>query len=158
MVTIADDSHDPRVFHVCVSLFSRPFLSLFPKQLLLGIGLSFSCKNMLSSRFTVIFAIFFSPFTDALSSQNETIDASTCVAPKEYQNCYDLAVSTSATCVEDAGTPTQVLGCGCADYLEKINCVITACWNRVRTVPRNFKCYIWLILGDRSTAASIKFW
>jgi hypothetical protein len=88
---------------------------------------------MLSSQFAVIFAIFFVSFSQALSTLNETVDPSTCVAPKEYQNCYDLSVSTSATCVEDAGDAIQVLGCGCADFKEQITCFLNACWNRVRT-------------------------
>jgi hypothetical protein len=83
------------------------------------------------SRFAVVIAILFPSFMHALSSLNETFDASTCAAPKEYQDCYDLAVLTSAACVRDAGDAIQVLGCGCADYQEQISCVLNACWNRV---------------------------
>jgi hypothetical protein len=72
-----------------------------------------SCTNMFSSQFAVIFTFFSLSFSQGLSSLNETIDASTCVAPNEYRNCYDVAVLTSATCVEDAGNAIQVLGCGC---------------------------------------------
>ena len=113
---------------------------------------------MFSSQFAVIFAFFSLSFSQGLSSLNETIDASTCVAPKEYQICYDIAVSTSATCVEDAGDAIQVLGCGCADFQEQISCILNACWNRVRTIPSNLISDTWLILGDRSTDASIKSW
>jgi hypothetical protein len=104
----------------------------------------------------VIFTFFSLSFSQGLSSLNDTIDASTCVAPKEYQICYDIAVLTSTKCVEDAGDAIQVLGCGCADFQEQITCILNACWNRVRT--SKLLSDAWLILGDRSMDASIKSW
>jgi hypothetical protein len=74
----------------------------------------------------------FSNFVFGVQKLNDTIDSSTCVAPTEYQSCYDLAVETTSACVNATETADGLQGCGCADYTAKINCVASKCWNRVR--------------------------
>jgi hypothetical protein len=63
---------------------------------------------------------------------NITIDSTTCIAPSNYNTCYDTTVADEATCISIAAVNQDaVLACGCAAYVGKMNCFASACWNRV---------------------------
>jgi hypothetical protein len=61
---------------------------------------------------------------------NLTIDSTTCIAPGDYNTCYDTTVASEASCMTvAAGNQDAILACGCVAYVDKMNCFASACWN-----------------------------
>jgi hypothetical protein len=84
--------------------------------------LPFTCILLFSS--TAVSQIF-----------NLTIDATTCVAPGDYNTVYAAIVADEASCMAIAGLSVLAQqGCGCASFVKQINNFASACWNRVRTM------------------------
>jgi hypothetical protein len=85
------------------------------------------------------------------------IDASTCVDPSGFSQCYSAASSAAATCFaknchsgsctddDDCSTNDEndlcAPSCICVAYQTWINCALTSCWNQV-SCPLPFLFYV----------------
>lgn len=78
------------------------------------------------------------------NAQSKNLTSAGCVDAAGFQKCQDAATTSTAACLAHANadlSQTEILACGCTNYVENYNCYASHCWNRVSyiyLVPRYY--------------------
>ncbi|KAF2094526.1 hypothetical protein NA57DRAFT_80328 [Rhizodiscina lignyota] len=64
----------------------------------------------------------------------QNLTSAGCVAPSDFQSCYDNASLGGEKCIRACGTDRDcIIVCGCYMYEVQIGCFVASCWNRAYT-------------------------
>ncbi|KAJ3495451.1 hypothetical protein NLG97_g3391 [Lecanicillium saksenae] len=89
--------------------------------------------------------------TVVMAQDQSTLSMAGCVDDSAMATCQAAASSEFNDCIARSGNQkTQLLACGCTNYIQNINCAASACWNRVYEC--NYQGYVTWYLANCPTA------
>ncbi|GAB7354895.1 hypothetical protein MBLNU459_g5531t2 [Dothideomycetes sp. NU459] len=72
-------------------------------------------------------------FTSADDTDATTISSAGCVAPSDFEDCLNGAVTSETQCVAEfeGGGAEETADCGIIYYIDQMQCYMESCWNKV---------------------------